>query len=138
MRYLEKISPIWPLRLGLGLMYIYSGYDLFANTEHWYGYMPLWLEDLIEKIIPLEAYLRVQGVGEFVIGLLLLSWFGGIWGVRIASVLAVLELSVIILLVGIDPITFRDIGLLGGAISLLILSWNQRDEAKSLSNNSLS
>jgi hypothetical protein len=103
-------------------MYIYSGYDLFANTQHWYGFIPPWLERLITNFVSLDIYLRVQGMGEFVIGLLFLAWFGGVWGVRIASIAAVLELALIIILVGIDPITFRDVGLLGAAMALAILS----------------
>lgn len=125
MHYPQKISPVWPLRLGLGLMFIYSGSDLFFNTEHWYGYIPPWLENIITNLVSLDFYLRMQGIGEFAMGLLLLAWFGGIWGVRIASLAATLEMASIIVIVGIDPITFRDIGVLGGAVSLLILSWKE-------------
>lgn len=123
--FLEKIKPEWALRLGLGLMYIYSGYDLFANPHHWYGFVPQWFSHLVTQVSSIEAYLRLQGVGEFVIGLLFLAWFSGKFGVRIASVLAALEMAMILLFVGVDPITFRDIGLLGAALAILVISFKE-------------
>ncbi len=119
------INPSWALRLGLGLMYIYSGYDLFYNPQHWYGFVPQWFSSGVTSLVSIEAYLRFQGVGEFIIGLLFLAWFSGAWGVRIASALAVLEMALIIIFVGIDPITFRDIGLLGAAIAILGISFQE-------------
>jgi len=85
----------------------------------------------VTSISSLELYLRFQGAAEFAVGLLFLApleliltgraWFSGKIGVRIASAFAVLEMSGIILFVGISPITFRDIGLLGAALALLII-----------------
>lgn len=126
--FLHKIKPEWALRLSLGLMYIYSGFDLFYYPQHWYGFVPLWFSRAVTQVASIEFYLRFQGIGEFVIGLLFLAWFGGIWGVRIASVAAALEMSLIILFVGIDPITFRDIGLLGAALALLMISFKKEEK----------
>jgi|SRR3989338_2140096 len=123
MDFLQKINPAWSLRLGLGLMYIYSGFDLFYYPYHWYGFVPQWFSQAVTSTVSIEIYLRLQGAGEFVMGLLFLAWFSGAWGLRIASILAVLEMTLILLFVGIDPITFRDIGLLGAALALLVLSW---------------
>lgn len=123
MNFLQKISPEWSLRLGLGFMYLYSGYDLFYNPWHWYGFMPKWFSQTVTQIVSIDAYLRIQGIGEIIIGLLFLAWFFGVRGVRIAAALAVFEMALILLFVGIDPITFRDIGLLGAAIAILILSF---------------
>lgn len=124
MNIFKKLNPEWSLRLGLGLMYLYSGYDLFYNPRHWYGFVPQWFSRLLGgELSVINAYLRLQGAGEFIIGLLFLAWFSGVRGVRIAAALAVLEMALILLFVGIDPITFRDIGLLGGAIALLIMSF---------------
>ncbi|MBI2056222.1 MAG: hypothetical protein HYT37_02485 [Candidatus Sungbacteria bacterium] len=124
--FIQKLNPMWTLRLGLGLMYLYSGYDLFYNPQHWYGFIPRWLSQFITPFMSIESYLRLQGTGEFIIGLLFLAWFSGTKGVRIAAALAVLEMAGILLFVGIDLITFRDIGLLGGAIALLIMSFQNR------------
>lgn len=125
MNFLQKLNPVWSLRLGLGLMYLYSSYDLFYYPQHWYGFVPKWLSQAVIPIVSVESYLRLQGVAEFVIGLLFLAWFSGKLGVRIAAIAATLEMALILLFVGIDPITFRDIGLLGAAAAILILSFKE-------------
>jgi len=127
MDFLRKMNPEVPLRLGLGLMYLYSGRDLIINPIHWEGFAPVWFERLVGILMPMDAYLRLQGAGELAIAFLLLAWFLGRWGVRVAALLAVIEMLGILLLAGIDPITFRDIGLLGGAAALWISSWRSID-----------
>lgn len=122
---IKKLNPAWALRLGLGLMYIYSGYDLFYNPQHWYGFLPLWLKEISMQVASIEAYLMLQGAGEFIIGLLLIGWFSGKLGVRVAAALATIEFFFILIIIGIDPITFRDIGLLGGSLALLIMSFQE-------------
>lgn len=139
MNFLEKIRPEWPLRLGLGLMYLYSGYGLFSDPVSWIGFVPAWFADTVSAVMPVEMYLLIQGVGEFVVGLLFLAWFSGPptggWGIRIASLYASLSLLFIIVFVGVDLITFRDVGLLGAAAALLIISWRPAAEKSSVVQN---
>lgn len=130
MSVIEKISPIWPLRLGLGLMYIYSGYDLFYHAPSWLWAVPVWFSQLLTQIISVESYLRIQGAGEFILGLLFLAWFSGKWGVRAAAISASLEMALILLFTGIDAITFRDIGVLGAALALVILVFKESNGDK--------
>lgn len=118
---LQKIHPIWSLRIGLGLMYLYSGYDLMANPQHWYGFAPKWFSQAVNTVGSIEMYLRLQGGAELIIGIVFLGWFFGRRVVQIASLVAALEMLVILVFVGIDPITFRDIGLLGSALALFII-----------------
>lgn len=124
--FIKKLSPAWALRFGLGLMYLYSGYDLFYNPRHWYGFVPKWFSQAITQVASVEAYLQFQGIAEMIIGVLFLAWFLDARGVRLVSALAVLEMALILLFVGIDPITFRDIGLLGAASALFIMSFQSR------------
>lgn len=126
MNVLQRIKSEWALRAGLGLMYLYSGYDLFYNPQHWYGFVPKWFSQAVTPVASVEAYLQFQGVAEMIIGVLFLAWFLGARGVRVASGLAVLEMALILLFVGVDPITFRDIGLLGAASALFIMSFQYR------------
>lgn len=134
--FLERIKPEWPLRLGLGLMYLYSGYGLFSDPANWVGFVPRWFADSVGAVIPLEMFLRAQGIGEFAVGLLFLAWFGGLWGVRIASLYSVLSLAAIITFVGVDLVTFRDVGLLGAALALAIMVWRRQAEHGKLVNTS--
>jgi len=124
MSVISRIKPEWALRVGLGLMYLYSGFDLFYNPEHWYGFVPKW----ISRTVQADIFLRAQGVGELVIGLLFLAWFAGRRGVFIASGFAALEMFLILISVGVDPITFRDIGLLGAAAALFLLNFNAKSQ----------
>ena len=123
MNFLQKMNPAWSLRLGLGIMYLYSGFDLFYHPSHWYGFVPKWFSQTVIQVAPIEAYLKIQGIGEMVIGLLFLAWFFGARGARIASALAMLEMAAILIFFGVDPITFRDIGLLGASAALFIMSF---------------
>jgi len=127
MNLLQKIPTEWPLRLGAGIMYLYSGYDLIVNPRHWYGFVPQWFSRAVTSVASLDTYLFIQGAGEFIIGLLLLSWFLGERTLQVASSLMFVEMGLILLFVGVDPITFRDIGLLGAAGALMCLAWKKKD-----------
>lgn len=119
MKWVKNISPSWPLRLGLGLVYVYSGYHILANPLAWAGFLPAWLSSGISSALPLDVYMRAQGGGELLIGLLLLIWFTPRWLVIVVASALLLEMLAILLFIGINTITFRDIGLLGAGLSLL-------------------
>lgn len=123
MNFLKKINHEWPLRLGLGFMYLYSGYDIFYHPASWYWAIPKWFSGIVTSVATLEMYLRLQGVGEFIMGGLLLAWFLNRRWLQVVSVLMVIEFSSILIFTGMGPITFRDIGLLGAALALLIMSF---------------
>ncbi|MFN7088705.1 MAG: hypothetical protein ACK4NX_02745 [Candidatus Paceibacteria bacterium] len=128
----NKISMEWPLRLGLGLMYLYAGFQLFNQPVLWRSFLPVWYAGIIERVISVETYLRMQGIAEIFIGLLFLvplelvltgwAWFSGKWGVFAGTLYAIIEFLFILIFTGVDLITFRDIGLLGAAVALLIIS----------------
>lgn len=123
MNFLMKIQPQWPLRLGLGLMYFYSGSQLLSQPSLWRSFLPVWYAEFVAGIMPIETYLRLQGVTEIVMGLLFFTWFSGKWGVRIASSFLALEMAFVLIFTGVNLITFRDIGLLAAAFTLLIMSF---------------
>ncbi|OGZ97028.1 MAG: hypothetical protein A2679_01980 [Candidatus Sungbacteria bacterium RIFCSPHIGHO2_01_FULL_54_26] len=119
MLFLQRMHPERVLRLGLGFTFLYSGWDLISNPYDWYGFVPAWFSAVVTPVMPLEMFLRVQGVGELLLAAALLAWFLPRRIVQIAAMLAVVHLFVILVGVGIDPVTFRDVGLLGAAIALL-------------------
>lgn len=121
MNFFKNLKPEWTLRLGIGLMYFYSGYDLIVRPEYWYGFIPPWLENAASTFASANLYLKVQGAGELVIAFCLLAWFLPRYLVRAAVSLAALEMAGILLFVGIDAITFRDLGLLGAAAALFLM-----------------
>lgn len=122
--FLQKISPEWPLRIGLGLMYIYSGVDILRHPSAWLWavrLLPDWLE-VIPKLIGPERFLFLQGLGEIFLAFLLLAWFLPRKFLFAGAVITTLEMAGILLFVGLDAVTFRDIGLLGASVALVLMS----------------
>jgi len=122
MKYIKNLQPIWFLRVGLGMMYLYSGFSLFSHPERWLGFLPQWFLDILSLVMTTENYLRTQGVAEMMVGFVFLAWFLKNGSVLLgATIFSILEMFFIVIFVGVDLITFRDIGLLGAAVSLLAL-----------------
>ena len=127
MSFLKKINPEWSLRIGFGIMYLYSGSDLIRHPTAWYWAMPLWFKNLITSAVNLNTYLRFQGIIEIVFAFVLLGWFFKRATVKIVALLSSLEMALILAFAFLPwseanfLITFRDIGLLGGALALLAI-----------------
>ena len=54
------------------------------------------------------------------IGICLLGWFFPRWCVRVAAILFTVQITLILIFSGVDAVTFRNIGLVGAALALLI------------------
>jgi hypothetical protein len=123
MKVLKKLAkPETFLRLGLGLMFLYSGHSIYSNPGAWEFYvtgLPQWVLAPITHFVTVQQFLLVQGVAEMAFGLILLLWFLPLWLTRSASIAVTLELVSILLLVGVNDTTFRDIGLVGAALALV-------------------
>ncbi|TSC67938.1 MAG: hypothetical protein G01um101466_604 [Parcubacteria group bacterium Gr01-1014_66] len=113
----RKISEVL-LRLGLAGTYIFSGYDLFMHPRSWTQFVPYWFSQLLTLLMPLDLFIRMQGIGELILALLFLAWFLPRSFVKMAALISSLEFAGILLFFGIDLITFRDIGLLGASLAL--------------------
>ncbi len=108
-------------------MYLYSGASIFQHPDAWTWAVPSWFTQLVQNFMPIEAYLRLQAIGELIFALVFLAWFLKPILVKYVALLATLEMAGIVFLgkAGIDLITFRDLGLLGGLIALLIMASNR-------------
>src|SRR3989344_916771 len=127
-KFLSKITPEWALRAGLGAMYIYSGIDIVRHPTAWYWavrplfkWFPASMRASLSQPEIMNRYLLLQGIIEFILAFILLAWFLPKFWARWAAFITTLEFAAILLLVPIDAITFRDIGLLGGASALWII-----------------
>lgn len=133
MNALKRQVPEWVLRLGFGCMFLYSGIDLIRHPTGWYWAvrpLPWAVQSIINNQIGIDQYLRAQGAIELLFALVFFAWFAPRWIVLVVSILVALEMGVILLLVGVIGDTFRDIGLLGGAIALvafLLLGKSERE-----------
>jgi len=112
------------LRITLGLMYLYSGIDIIRYPTAWFWAvraLPTQILDIINKI-GMKEFLIGQGVVELLIAAALLIWFVPKKWVRLAALLSSVEMILILLMVGIDAVTFRDIGLIGSGFAIYQLS----------------
>lgn len=121
MKLSEKALAAWVLRIGLGFTNLYAGIFLILDPPRYYKYLPEWFLGALPPAISVDFFLRAQGVMELLIAFMLISWFLGKGWVRTATILYALEMSLIIVFIGVDPVTFRNIGLLAGAVALLFL-----------------
>jgi len=118
-----RIRSELPLRLGCGCVNLYAGFFLLTDPARFYSYVPGWLSRIANAVASVDAYLRLQGIGEVMIAIGLLGWFFPRWCVRLASTLLAVEMMLILLFVGVDAVVFRHRGLLGAARSLLIIAY---------------
>lgn len=144
MNYLKKITPEWSLRAGLGVMYIYSGIDIVNHPSAWYWaarplfrFLPLEMRTQFTSPSFMKSFLVIQGWIEILLALVLLCWFLPKAYAKWVAALTALEMAGILVLIPLDAVTFRDFGLLGGAIALFLLIRNpatsiQAPEKKSI------
>ncbi len=114
-------NPAFGLRLGLGVMYIISGVDLIRHPTAWkWAITPLpdSLENLIVSTTGVELFLQIQGFVELGFALVFLLWFVPKAWVKLVALLATIEMVLILVLVGVDTVTFRDFGILGASFGL--------------------
>ena len=136
MNTFQKYAPEWALRLGFGCMFLYSGIDLIRHPTGWYWAvrpLPWVIQNIINTQIGIDRYLQMQGIGELIFAVIFLAWFLPKWIVKVISLLVVIEMAAILLLVGVIGDTFRDIGLLGGAIALFLMDNGKENNGSNIS-----
>ena len=110
------------LRLGLATVFIWFGIDKFINPQYW---ISAWISQNILSIASKAGIggieiVYISGIFELLVGASILS---NIF-IKILSVLALIFLITILFTFGISEVIIRDIGLMGGFLSLLF--WPER------------
>lgn len=132
MKIASKLKPAWVLRLSLGFSYLYSGYDLFTHPTGWYWALrplPQFAQALIHDTIGADLYLKTQGVAEMIMALLFLAWFLPKVGVRVAAFLSALQMTLILIFIGVTLETFRDIPILGSSVAVFLMTFQKHGSA---------
>ncbi len=120
----------WILRAGVGYIYLYSGWGLFFHSRQWYFYVPGWLSrTLAEMGIAVDAYLKFQGVVEFIIGILFFAWFLKPKWIGVLGLFTAFEMALILVLYGSDPISFRDVAIMSSGLALFAMTADFQNEA---------
>ena len=120
---LRKLNVEWALRLSLGAMYLYSGIDIVRHPNAWtwaIRSLPTFINEPISRF-GVEKFLNIQGATEIIFGAILVLWFMPRFLVKLTGLASSLEMILIVLLVGVDAITFRDIGLIGPGLALFLM-----------------
>lgn len=112
MRYMTHHNALWLLRIALAFVFIWFGVDKFFHPALWEAFMPEWI--LSNLPFSLGMFMTLQGIGETVIGILLLTqWF------RFGAILAALLLLAIVPILGFNDVGIHDIALLLVATALV-------------------
>ncbi|HYC79493.1 MAG TPA: cytochrome c biogenesis protein CcdA, partial [Candidatus Binatia bacterium] len=106
------------LRYGLALTYLFSGYDLIAHPRSWSSFVPYWMESLLP--VDVLTYIQFQGAVEILLALAFISGFL----LRPAAFISAVEMVGILLLYGIDAVTFRDLAILGGSLAVFFATFS--------------
>lgn len=115
-----KLTPMFVLRIGLGLTLIYAGAHILSDTVTWVEFIPPWLYKLISP----SLFLTIHGIEELILGVLLLA---GIF-LPAVSILTFLDMLSIVIFYGVDDISFRDFGLMMAALALFLLTRKREGE----------
>ena len=112
------------MRLGLAAVFIWFGVDKFLNPQYWLSaWIPQSALSVASKVgISGMDVVYASGVFELLVGASILS---NIF-IKIFSVLALIFLVVVLFTFGISEVLIRDIGLMGGFLSLLFWPENRR------------
>lgn len=105
------------LRVGIGITFLWVGILILRDPEAWGGLLQPWASGLIGGSLT-QAMIGTAILDVTVGGLLLVNVF--VWP---AALLGALHLVIVLTTVGINAITFRDIGLLAATVALTVHTW---------------
>ncbi len=114
-----KLSPVFILRIGLGLALLYASLHMFLDPAAWTPFIPSWVGAIINP----QTFLAIHSAFELILGILLLCG----WLLPGVSLLVFLDFVSIIIFYGVDDITFRDFGLAMAALALFVLVTNKKE-----------
>ena len=105
--------PPLALRTSLGVVFLLFGIDQFENPDRWTSWVPGWLGKRVgtDTIVLATAIFHTVTAWLLIAGLLS----------RLAALAIVAFLAAVLISIGVDDTTTRDIGLLGEGIALVVI-----------------
>lgn len=104
------------LEISLGVTFLYTGYFILKDTKRWTEYIKPWAANLLPT--SRETAMKVTGLYDLFQGVWLLSGLSPTY----AAVFAAIHMITVLVVAGIDDVTYRDVGILGASLALLFLS----------------
>lgn len=115
------------LRIGLAITFFWIGVLIWKNPAGWATFIQPWAAALIPGSIVFA--MQQTAVLDMAVGVLLLItplvWLGALLGV--------LHLAIVLITVGVNDITIRDVGLLSATIALCIETFPESLKEKLIS-----
>lgn len=108
------------MRVGLGVTFVWIGVLIFRDPVSWGSLVQPWAAGLIGPEV-LRQLMFSTAVLDILIGLALLADVAVFW----AAGLAFLHVASVLVVVGINDITVRDIAILAGALAVMTDTWPQ-------------
>lgn len=99
-------------RHAIGIPFLFIGIDQLIRPEFWYSYFPTWF---VERMGSTASAVLYNGIFDVAIGILLIM---GLF-TRIVAAIASLHLMAVVITLGYNDISIRDLGLLVVALSVL-------------------
>jgi hypothetical protein len=118
----RKFNSNFFLRLGLGVMFLYSGYETVARPmlrQSLWAELPALIRPYL-LVVPVEVWLRTLGIGEVILAAAFLAWFLPRRVVFSVSLVAAVEIGLILLALGITPLTYPYLGALAAALGIVL------------------
>ena len=110
------------LRVGLGITFLWIGALILQNPEAWGGFIQPWAKNLMP--VSVVTAMRGTGILDLLIGMMLIS-NALVW---VAALVGAIHLVMVLATTGLNPVTVRDIGLLGAAIALTMMTWPKKSQ----------
>lgn len=104
MNTLKPYAPVI-IRIGMGAVFLWFGFDQFIHTSDWLAYVPQSISDMLH--IGAATLVHINGAFEIIFGLALTLGFY----TRLAAFLLALHLLDITCIVGYSALGVRDFGL---------------------------
>ena len=109
-----KKSSFHVLRLGLGITFLWIGFLVFRSPEAWGSFLQPWAVALLP--VPLREMMIGTAYLDVAIGVLLVL---NLW-TWVAALVGAWHIAVVLITVGVNDVTVRDIGLLAATTTLTL------------------
>lgn len=111
------------LRIGLGITFLWIGILILKDPVSWGAMVSLKIQSLFP--VPIKTIMVNTAILDIIIGIFLIISFIPFltW---LAATIGTLHLILVLIASGIDAVTVRDIGLIGGTIAMSINTWPEK------------
>lgn len=120
---MENKLSFFVLKIGLGITFLWIGILILQDPIGWGAMVSPKIQNLLP--VPIKTVMINNAILDITIGVILILSFIPFltW---LAAMVGTLHLIMVLIATGIDAITVRDIGLIGGTIAIAIETWPEK------------